>query len=315
MPSETPGPSTRTHYRNLVMDSARWDGFEFRDGDIVISTPPKCGTTWTQMICALLVFGRPDLPGPLDLLSPWLDQTLRPLDEVIADLESQTHRRFIKSHTPFDGLPIDDRVTYICVGRDPRDVGVSWAHHIANIDSDAFLALRTRAVGLDDLAAALVEAEPPPDRTEADRLRAFFDSTGDPGDIDLEFVLHHLASFWRERHRPNVVLLHYRDLAADLDGQMQSLAARLGTDVSGADWAELADAATFDRMRRRPAVLAPNTSESIWNDPGAFFRSGTSGQWRALLDDGDVARYLDRVRDLVDDDLAHWVHHGSSPAG
>ena len=49
-----------TRYRSLISDSARWDGFEFRPGDIIISTPPKCGTTWMQMICALLVFQTTD---------------------------------------------------------------------------------------------------------------------------------------------------------------------------------------------------------------------------------------------------------------
>ena len=44
-----------------------------RDGDIVISTRSKSGTTWLQMICALLVFQTPDLPAPLGELSPWLD--------------------------------------------------------------------------------------------------------------------------------------------------------------------------------------------------------------------------------------------------
>ena len=37
-------------YWSVVYDSNRWDGFELRLGDIVVSTPPKCGTTWTQMI-------------------------------------------------------------------------------------------------------------------------------------------------------------------------------------------------------------------------------------------------------------------------
>jgi hypothetical protein len=46
----------RTRYRSILADSSRWDGFAFRPGDIVISTPPKCGTTWTQMLCALLIF-------------------------------------------------------------------------------------------------------------------------------------------------------------------------------------------------------------------------------------------------------------------
>ena len=42
-------------YEATVYDSSRWDGFELRPRDIIISTPPKCGTTWMQMICALLV--------------------------------------------------------------------------------------------------------------------------------------------------------------------------------------------------------------------------------------------------------------------
>ena len=110
----------RVRYRTVISDSARWDGFELRGDDIVISTPAKCGTTWTQMICALLVFQTADLPAPLDLISPWLDMQTRNPADVFADLDAQTHRRFIKTHTPYDGLPHDDRVTYICVGRDPR---------------------------------------------------------------------------------------------------------------------------------------------------------------------------------------------------
>src|SRR5262249_61455134 len=59
-------------YHSLIDNNARWDGFSFREGDIIVSTPPKCGTTWTQMICAMLIFQTPDLPLPLDLISPWL---------------------------------------------------------------------------------------------------------------------------------------------------------------------------------------------------------------------------------------------------
>jgi len=60
-------------YRSPDEDSARWLDFPFRQGDIVISTRSKSGTTWAQMICALLVFQSADLPAPLGHLSPWLD--------------------------------------------------------------------------------------------------------------------------------------------------------------------------------------------------------------------------------------------------
>ena len=121
-------------YEASMYDSTRWDGFELRPGDIIISTPPKCGTTWTQMICALLILQEPELPLPLDTLSPWIDMVTRARTDVFADLEAQMHRRFIKTHTPLDGIPNDPTVTYICVGRDPRDVGLSMGRHIDNTD-------------------------------------------------------------------------------------------------------------------------------------------------------------------------------------
>ena len=96
----------RSRYRSIAHDSARWDGFEFRPGDIVISTPAKCGTTWMQMICSLLIFQQPVPPRPLAELSPWLDMSTKSRADVFALLDAQRHRRFIKTHTPLDGLPV-----------------------------------------------------------------------------------------------------------------------------------------------------------------------------------------------------------------
>src|SRR6187549_4003380 len=107
------GPDAR--YRIGHQDNSRWDGFVFHPGDIVISTRSKSGTTWMQMICALLIFRTPDLPAPLTTLSPWLDWLITPRSEVVARLEAQRHRRFIKTHTPLDGIPIDPRATYVVV--------------------------------------------------------------------------------------------------------------------------------------------------------------------------------------------------------
>src|SRR5262249_40689536 len=120
-------------YRSVIADSARWDGFEFRPRDIVISTPPKCGTTWTQMLCALLIFDGPEFPAAMAAMSPWLDMCNRSLADVRAALAAQPHRRFIKTHTPLDGIPLRPEVTYVVVGRDPRDVAVSYEHHADNM--------------------------------------------------------------------------------------------------------------------------------------------------------------------------------------
>jgi hypothetical protein len=121
--------STLRRYRTVVSDSALWADFRFRPGDIVISPPAKCGTTWMQMLCALLIFDTAELPRPLTEISPWLDAVTYDTAATIAELEAQRHRRFIKTHTPLDGLPFHPEVTYLCVGRDPRDAMLPSRRH------------------------------------------------------------------------------------------------------------------------------------------------------------------------------------------
>ena len=245
-------------YEGSMYDSSRWDGFGLRPGDIIISTPPKCGTTWTQMICALLILQEPELPLPPDTLSPWIDMVTRARTDVFADLEAQAHRRFIKTHTPLDGIPSDPAVTYICVGRDPRDVGLSMDRHIGNTDIGAFLSQRERAAAADGIEPGPLRPPRPRPGGERDRFR--------------------------------------------------QMAARLGIDVDEHRWPRLVQAATFESMRSTAGTTVPAGGPEHWIDPAAFFSRGTSGQWRDLLDDADLARYAARVRALASASLVEWVH-------
>jgi hypothetical protein len=252
----------------------------------------------------LLVFDSPELHAPMSQISPWLDMNTRPLDEVLADLEAQQHRRFIKSHLQFDLLPHNDSVTYVTVGRDPRDAAISWAHHEQNMNIERLVAARANAVGMDDLVAG-GDAPPPAPTDPAERLWAWIDGEG------LENLVIHVKSYWERRDDPNVVVLHYGDLQRDLVGQMAYLAGRLGIDLSPARIAELAPYATFDAMRADAAHTVPNTDLGLWNDQAGFFHKGESGQWRSLIDEAELLRYDKRVAELCDPDLAHWLHHGT----
>ena len=63
-------------------------------------------------------------------------------------------------------------------------------------------------------------------------------------------------------------------------------------------------------MRGNAADVVPNADVALWHDNAEFFHRGTSGQWRSLLENADdLARYDERVSQLVDADLAAWVHH------
>jgi aryl sulfotransferase len=206
----------------------------------------------------------------------------------------------------------------VVVGRDPRDVALSWDNHIANTNFETMLGARAAAVGLDDLAELYPDGPPPPPpESEADRFWLWVDSPISPHAVNaggLGNLVNHVATFWGERDRPNVVLLHYDDLKTDLEGQMRRLAAQLGISVPEALWPELADAATFERMRAGADRIAPDTTHAIWQDNQQFFHRGVSGQWRELLDDDGVRRYYDRVAELAEPDLVRWLHRDPVPA-
>ena len=285
-----------TVYRSGLTDSSRWAGFAFRPGDIVISTPSKCGTTWVQMICALLIFQDADLPAPLTTLSPWLDMNLRPLPEVVRLLAAQRHRRFIKTHTPLDGLPWVDGVHYVTVGRDPRDVAVSMDHHRANLNGDV----------LELPSASSMPA------TQRERvLRWMYDPRSPARTFNsLRGLVWHLAGAWARRHESTVTLLHYNDLCRDLEGRMRYLAARLDLTVPDALWPALVEAATFDRMRARATDVVPDERLGLFADERAFFRSGKPDQWRTTLTDRDLDGYQRLVRSLAPPDLTAWLEGG-----
>ena len=294
----------RARYQTSLEDSARWDELELRDDDIVISAPSKSGTTWTQMICALLIFQTPDLPAPLTTLSPWLDMRIRPIEEVLARLTAQRHRRFIKTHTPLDGVPFRPGVTYLAVGRDPRDVAVSLHHQSGNLDRIT-------------LARLLGEPAPEPaSAVRSDEREAFLSwLTNEDSPLEnLDSLRGHAwqqSVAWSRRRQPSVVLLHYGDLSRDLAGQMRRLAGRLGITVPEGTWPALVEAATFHQMRQRADELVPDERQPIFKAKGRFFRSGTSGQWRAWLGADDSAAYFERIGALTTPDLAYWLHHGS----
>ncbi len=296
--------SDTTRYTSPDEDSARWDGFPFRDGDIVVSTRSKSGTTWMQWICALLVFGGPDLPRPLAELSPWLDWEVEPRDDVVARLDAQRHRRVIKTHTPLDGLPLDERATFVVVGRHPLDAAVSLYHQGDNLDR-ARLAQLTGSAPPSSEPGGSGEARPSIDAW----LRQWIAWDGPAAErLDsLPGMIHHVADAWARRDRSYVVLVHYDDLSADLPGEMGRLAARLDVDVGADEVRELAGHATFAAMRERATALVPDRL-GVLREPSRFFRRGTSGAGQDLLTPAELADYRRRVARLAPQEVVAWLH-------
>ena len=293
--------------RSRVFDSARWQGYAPRRDDVIIATYSKCGTTWMQRIVSMLVFGTAE-PKPIWDLSPWPDMRLfGPIEETLANAEAQTHRRFFKSHLPYDALPIYEGVKFIHVARDGRDAALSLHNHLRNFRPETLAHLT--AISLDDpkfgTPYPLVSKDP------AEFFHAWvedsvYDGQGDAGASFFEVE----NSFWAAKDNPDVLLVHYADLKRDRDGEMRRVAAFLDIDVAESDWPTMIEAAGFETMKRQGEVLIP-AAQRLWAEgSNAFFNRGLNGQWQDVVSPGDLALYDAKVKAQFAPDLADWIEHG-----
>lgn len=299
--------------RSWTTDSRRWAHYEPRAGDIVIATAPKCGTTWTQQIVSLLVFQSPE-PREIQNTSPWIDFRLPPIEAVTAAIAAQTHRRFLKTHLPFDAIPIYDEVRYIHVARDGRDAFMSWHNHASHYSP--FAREQQSAAGMADETVARplpVLPEKPADyfdiwMTEGPQARLLNDFPAS-WFFDLE------RSYWAQRKLPNVLMLHYADMKADLEGEMRRIAAFLDIEIAEDVWPGLVSAAGFDFMRKNGATLLPRAATSWDKGHERFINEGRNERWRAVLSADDVARYEARAVRELSPVLANWLAKGRLVAG
>jgi aryl sulfotransferase len=304
-------PATR-HVRNRAFDSTFWDDFPVRSDDIVISTYPKCGTTWTQRIVGMMVFGSA-APFPVQDSSPWPDFRMPPPGAMLGLATSQAHRRFLKSHLPLDALPYHEGVKYIHVARDGRDAAMSFFHHKSNYAPEAIA--RWTAVSNSDPKFGDGDSY---NFSPQDPVAHFArwvdgpeDDQGDPG--AGYFVMEN--SFWTARHDPNVLLVHYNDMKADLEGEMRRIAEFLDIRLAADLWPKMVEAAGFAAMKDIAEQLMPQAGD-VWKGGGTtFINKGTNRRWEGVCRPEDLARYEAKVKSKFSPSLAAWCEHGSLVAG
>ena len=301
-------------YRTWIFDSRRWAHYQPRPDDIVIATYPKCGTTWTQRIVGLLVFQTPE-PRPVMNISAWIDRRFpQPIEAVIAQIEAQTHRRFLKSHLPLDGLPLYDEVKYIHVARDGRDVCMSYHHHCRGF-TDATLAALNKS-GMDDESFARPYPAIAADPGEFFHHWITTGATPDAADGSPAMSFFHFEkTWWDARARPNVLLVHYNDLKADLPGEMRRIAEFLDISTDAAVWPSLVEAAGFDAMRRDADVLVGATGAGFKEGGRTFVHKGINERWRGVVSDADLALYERKAAAAFSPECARWVAQGRLRAG
>ena len=297
-------PSRTVHSR--VYDSRVWERWQPRGDDIIIGTYAKVGTTWTQRIVCMLVF-QSVKPRPLMEVSPWFDMRREPppLDWRFKTAEAQTHRRFLKTHLPYDAVPVYDGVKFIHVARDGRDAAMSFHNHLFNFTpamKENFDAISLADPKFRDRLPAIPE-------DPADYFRQWLEWDGDgQGDAGAGFF-HVENSYWAARNDPNMLMVHYADLKADREGEMRRIADFLGITIPESLWPSLVKAAGLDEMRQE-AKAAGGMDFAFKGGADTFFNKGINGRWQGVFRDDDLAAYDARVKREFSPELAHWLERG-----
>ncbi|XP_068247349.1 sulfotransferase 1A3-like [Palaemon carinicauda] len=248
--------------------------FEFRSDDIVVATFPKSGTVWTaELLWAMthldqlhtldtdhislrnFFIDRDMLFAPnKDDQSPLVKKFMekfpegRMEDGVVLQLaKAETGRRIIKTHLQFqffnESLLNKSKVVY--VARNPKDTCVSYYF---------FMGQRPGMVmegGFPSMAEDFMA-----------------------GKGNFSPYWGHIQQAWELRNHPNLHFMFYEDMKENIIEELQKLSDFLGLDLTFEQLKKVAEATSFDNMRRRDQ-----------NQPlvkGTFFRKGTIGDWKNM---------------------------------
>jgi aryl sulfotransferase len=301
----------KTHeVQNRVCDSSRWNDFRFRDDDIIIATFGKTGTTLTQQIIAQLIFGGAEgLLCGRGNVSPWLDMRQVPFPAVLHMLEAQDHRRFVKTHLPVSALVFSPVAKYIYIARDARDVVWSAYNHIVSFTQAAI-----------DVFNSDPKLGDPIERPLGDARTFYLEFLEGDGVISggLWRFWDHVQGWWDIRSLPNVLLLHYNNLVADLPGEMRRIAAFLDIPIDEAAMPRMIEHCGIDYMRAAAngdQMMDAALRGAFKDGANTFFNKGTNGRWKDVLSPDEIGRADEVAAQSLTPDCARWLKTGELPDG
>lgn len=215
--------------------------FKPRHDDVIITTPPKSGTTWvSQIVHSLRSKGDMNFED-INNIIPYIEIAA---DYGYTDLNADQgyYPRVYKSHFWYDHCPKGAKT--IVVVREPLDAGPSfyyfladWVFQSADISMNAF-------------------------------LKEFWLSRGASDDPRQEASMwHFIASWYPHRNDPNVLWLHFEDLAADLPGCVALIARFLNIGVDDAELQQIAvTQSSLQEMKKNNSKYDDHVAKAIMNE-------------------------------------------------
>jgi len=225
-------------------------------GDVVINSYQKSGTTWVQHIVKLLRNSGKEDGKLIPEAIPWLEFDAPQDSPYHRPIESLTRPIYLKSHMPYEltlgVLPHTTQAKYIYIARNPKDVAVSYYHHMC-------------AFKIFEFSGSWDE---------------FFDLYL-AGRVPFGSWFDHVLGWWKHKDAENVLFLKYEDLSSNLHEEVQKIARFILTDIPPASvLEEVVKQCSFDSMKENPAANFSWAENSRHSDQPKFMRKGKVGDWR-----------------------------------
>lgn len=243
--------------------------FRPRPDDVLIATFPKCGTTWLQqMVHGLRTRGSMDF-DEITLVVPWLELAL---DLGIDPQAPQAAEpRAFKSHLDWHEVPKGGR--YLTMVRDPGDVLVSLYHFHEG------WRFEPGTISLVDYARRFFLAP--------ERGRRYWK---------------HVASWWPQRRREDVLMLGYEAALADVPGTVERIARFIGCPLDHALRDLLVRQSSIGFMKAHGSQFDDHVVREARNAAAGLPPGGTSSKVRG----GRVGDHVDALPPDVRQEL-DWI--------
>ncbi|XP_060570701.1 sulfotransferase 1B1-like isoform X2 [Ruditapes philippinarum] len=261
--------------QDMTAQNERIKNLHIRDDDVYLVTYPKCGTHWVWEIISMLIAGSSEyLTNTKE--AAFLDFQLPEMTEAIPS------RRILNCHFPFKLTPrevFEKGIKIVHVMRNPKDAFVSFYHHMKTIGGDRF------------------------NQTFHEFLPQMLGEHG----FYMHYPWFRYVKEWEKFSKENpeqILNLYFEDLKENSVLEIKKINKFLGTGRSDDLIEMIADACTFQKLKRADAEVKVFPDFMLHAGRPCFYRKGEVGDWKNYFTDAEnenMDTWL--AENLIDTDL------------
>lgn len=262
-----------------------------KDGDIIITSYPKSGTTWLEYIVLQILSKGKLFPSFDDLthkIVPFMELT------GTAVVDAAAEPRIFKHHVPYNMVQKNPQSKTLYIYRNPEDVVVSYFFFLQSYDETSPL-----------------------------DFNIFFERFIN-GNIGFGRCFEHVLSFYNHREDPNLMMISYEKLHSDTRAEVLRIAKFLGEQYfkeivqDEKLLSKIIANTSFENMKTKLYLTHPDCRDD--DDPDVkngkkktltFFRKGTTGDGKIFLSEPQKERIRHEMKNVLKGTsvLEEWLNY------